>query len=162
LTDPFLFGATLGEVGLPPSLSDDPGGFDDITFYQLTGLRPAAFIGNITDEPGAYLLPFPEIYPTTGGGRECYYRNIEASGNWHSQFLFYWILLERGLADAMREANDLAWDSGAFPPPPSQNYLVVGTDYLGNSIYYDPAQCLKIAGYRNLRFNQFNHDYDAW
>jgi hypothetical protein len=161
-----MFGAVLGEVGLAPPVGTDPGGYLDTGFYEACGLRPSAFLGNVTDEPGAYPVGDngeTEADPTTG--RQCKWRTVEAMCNWHVQLLFYWTEEAYGLATAMNQAHVLAWEQtdGYFAPdPPPAKYLVVGKDYQGNDTIYSPRMCLKIAGYRYLHFNEFNHASDTW
>jgi hypothetical protein len=153
-----FFGAVQQEIMPPPSGSGNAG-FDDITFYASKGLRPAAFVGNTQDEVGAYRLDSPEADPTTG--LPCDYRNIEATGNWHGQFLFYWIGGPgyRGLPldEAKQQADFLAWGPLAGVSVPPDSALEVGLDSGGNPIIYSPITCLKITGYLHLHFNQYNH-----
>lgn len=144
----------------PQSLSSSDQGFTDASFYELSGLRPAAFMGNLIDEIGYYDVSPADTDPTTH--KTCTMRNIEATGNWHKQFLFYWIEEGFQLYQAKLQADNLTWGPIANPQPPPLAQLVVESDANGNPIYYSPVTALKIGGYLPLKFNELNHANDSW
>ena len=119
-----------------------PGQFD-LTHYQNTGMRPAAFCAYSTQT----YRSFNYIQPDGSGG---YYVNgIKYDGviPWQvpaflTQFLFYWDsdLGNRTLTDAIQTARDSLPPVNGFPIQPGEN--------------------LQIYGYPQLRIDEFNHRGD--
>ena len=174
-----MFGAVCAEV--PPQDYRDASNNritgchseeDELTFYANSGLRPAAFMGWITDVryiTGRASADIPWTTTTGLPGQTDFWLD-EALGNWHEQFLAYWMLgidsTRKGLLEAKQQADWLAWIlpqsspwPGVLPPPPPAADLQVGEDSQG-PIYSSPVTSLKIGGYQELQFNQWNHADD--
>jgi hypothetical protein len=155
------FGATLEEVGeVQRPFGGDPGWYD-VTWYEYSGLRPAAWVGNITGYAGGFALNPPQADPKTGF--MCSWTLTPANGNWNTQFLFYWIVEGLGLEAARFKADALAWGPSADPATPPLSKLAVQWDSDGNpTAYWEPNTSRAITGFLNLRFNDYNFGADTW
>ena len=182
-----MFGAEGWEVPAQSYLDDSNNGpcgnneETELTCYADSGLRPAAFVGNLLNVRWAYDIPLSE--GTSGmPGLDVWFdtqhrvaltprRNVEARGNWEIQFFALWAgapgVTPVGLLEAKRQADWLAWTGpliigwdGLAPSPPALDQLKVGEDASGNEVYYSPVNSIKIAGYMFLGFNGWNHASD--
>lgn len=155
-----MFGAVDSEIP-PQPIAQSNNGFTDTIWYHTTGLRPAAFMGHI--------LPVPFYYPdgnTDSRGRP-ELRCIEAESNWHAQFVSFWGPVYREqLYQAKLDADRMAWltaNGGPSSPNPAPHQPEMGAAIINGTVYWwGPTTCIKIAGYQNLKFNDFNKAGDSW
>jgi hypothetical protein len=132
----------------------------DLDYYQNTAkVRPGAFMGWQVDSYSKHPADPIAVDPITG--QACHYTVYEAMCNWHSQFLFYWIVAGEPLLQALGDANDLAMSWLSDPPV---DHTLVSTIFRGNApderVEFNPATCLRAFGYGDLRFNWYNHSGD--
>lgn len=80
-----------------------------------------------------------------------------AIANWHSQFLAAWIAQNKGLVEAITQANQLAMSPGSMPAPDNGIETEIAPAV---TIPFNPSTCLRVYGYRDLHFNQYNHASD--
>jgi hypothetical protein len=112
-----------------------PGRFA-LTYYQNTGIRPAAFVGNTTETPFAYARK-----ETINGV------NYDGDIPWqvpyfYYEFLFYWDTDLEGetLNQAIIDARNIL--------PPTDNFNP------------QPGAALEIYGYDDMRIDEYNHRTD--
>ena len=151
-----MFGAVQAEVQ-PQNASDDSNaGFVDTSYYESTGLRPAAFMGNVVNTKYCYPLDpqHPDLFYTSRHEyKVCYVRDIEALGNWHGQFLSYWMNVGWPLLMSKQQADILAWGSlmaSSLPTLLHRSTSLWDRTPTGYPQYYSPITALKVAGFTNL------------
>jgi hypothetical protein len=111
-----------------------PGTFD-VTYYENTGIRPAAFCGydeDVTYATGGPVTQNGVVYDDT---------IPEDVPDFITNFLFYWDLENGGLQDSINFSRN------NLPNPSSTHYR---------------EDHWKIYGYTNLRIDQYNHGSDSW
>lgn len=82
------------------------------------------------------------------------------------QFISFWAVYAQELYTAKQNADSLAWINAtgcsSCPNPAPKQPPFPADDGNGNAVWWSPVTCLKIAGYQNLKFNEFNKAGDTW
>jgi hypothetical protein len=154
------FGATDDEVESPVYPPGDVGCCaTDLNYYEnVAGVRPGAFLGWKTKAVIGYWTR-GVLVTDDRTGLPCNYMVYEAMGDWHGQFLFNWVFGEP-LLQAINDANRLAMGSSSWPPVQSLFVTLVWPDGTTQQVNFDPHYCLRVYGYGNLHFNEYNHSTD--
>ena len=152
------FGATIRELLWPvyPPGDVDPRWTPDSAFYETH--RPAAFMGWKTKSRSVRgPLDEPVVDPRTGRS-PCYFTVYEAMCNWHVMFIFLWAIHGETLLQAIEHANWAAMTPSSNPQPDwSLTVPLIQSDGQTVIVPFDPYTCLRVYGYGNLRFNEYNH-----
>jgi len=154
------FGATDTELALPvypPSDVQPPPALPiDINYYYATGFRPGAFVGWKATPYNCFANNHVLDDRT---GQECELECYEALCNWHSQFLASWAF-GRTLLQAIGDANSLAFGIFADPPTRYMTLEIPQPDGSTVTAFFTPETCLKVFGYGDIKFNEYNHATD--
>ena len=171
-----MFGAQPFEIEKQYENLESSEGFLTAIPYANKGLWPAAFMGHLERSATGYIHNPPDIF-----NGKTLARTVEAVGNWHVQFLYYWMTpnINQALITAKYNADWMAWqnatgsESTGWPKPPANgsmkdpndpgdggNMSVRKDPVTGQWIYWDPVHCLKVTGYLYLQFDEFNHAGD--
>ena len=137
-------GMTVAQLALPDA-SPLP-----LSYYENLKLRPGAFLGWNVQLPNSYLLNAPQTDPTTG--LSCSWSHYPAVCNFHTQWVFYWVLESQPLVQAINLAGSAAWTSTSSPGP---NNPPTG-------FAFNPTNNLVIYGYTKIGFSQYNSAGDTW
>lgn len=157
------FGATGTEFNQPQFPHSDVQAPIDINYYNITGFRPSAFLGwKSTPVVGIADFAAGQTQDDLTGKPDCWTVCYPALANWHSQFLFNWVF-GRTLLQAIEEANYWAFSPSSDPAPRFDGFTLVkvpkpdGTTVQEN---FRPENHLRVYGYGDLKFNEYNHAAD--
>jgi len=155
------FGATDEEMSTPmypPSDVPTPATID-INYYYNAGFRPAAFLGwKSTPVVGWYDAAEGKTRDDVTG-EMCFEACYPALCNWHGQFLASWVF-GRTLLQAIDDANTLAFSASSSPAPRADQFTQVQIpqpDGTTVTATFKPETCLRVYGYGNIKFNEYNH-----
>ena len=79
--------------------------------------------------------------------------------NWHAQFLAGWMIDRKTVVESIVFANSLAMNPGSSPPMDTSASVAVvrlAPNGTPETVTFDPAKCLKVFGFGDLHFNDYN------
>ncbi|HTI70004.1 MAG TPA: hypothetical protein VMF06_08560 [Candidatus Limnocylindria bacterium] len=141
-----------------------------LSTYNAKGGRPGAYLTWSSQVPLCYFLLTPETDPTTGAS--CIIKAHSSIANWHNNVLANWIVNQFSLSHSIDLANDtfkIPMLAGEVIRDRAKNVLSdiskiqVLTDHSdGTSSMdgFDPHLQMKLSGYGQLHFNEYNHGSD--
>jgi hypothetical protein len=160
------FGAEQDEIRNGKTLKDlysTMSGPMTIESYPPSGnkkRRPGLFLGYRTDTIVAIANQTRQLDPTTG----CLYYSYDALCNWHQALLGYWQnQVNYDFISAAKRASETTMCANPNSPFPRPDYNQQVDDFEARlPISFLPDECLRVFGFGNLRFNQYNATDSTW